>query len=203
MWEFIDKVVFINLEKRKDRLDDIIEVCKVFPPEKVVRFNAIENKECGLIGCGKSHAQVIQMAIDNKWKNVLVLEDDTTWNKYDTGYTNLEELVKKDYDVIIIGGCLDENGIFDTNTNRVVNVQTTTAYIVHEKFYNTLLDNFNTGVTLLEQTGIHWLYAIDQYWKQLQREHIFLMIVPNMMYQSDGFSDNSRTYVYYKDSFKL
>ena len=196
MWEFLDKVVFINLEKRKDRLEHMNEVCKVFPPEKVVRFNAIEYPPKGIIGCAKSHAGVLEMAIENKWKNVLVLEDDATWNKFEQGYARLEELVKNDYDVIMLGGNIrDNNGQYDPITHKVYDVQSAHAYLVNEKFYEVLLNNLREGIRGYEATGFDWIYPNDQYWKRVQRQYNWYMIVPNLMYQTPSHSDTGNCYM--------
>jgi predicted AAA+ superfamily ATPase len=36
---------------------------------------------------------LLEMAIENKWKNVLVLEDDIEWNHSEIGYRNLKKLL--------------------------------------------------------------------------------------------------------------
>lgn len=201
MWEFLDKIVFINLEKRKDRLEKITEVCKVFPTEKVVRFNAIENPGFGILGCGKSHADVLKMAIDNGWKNILILEDDATWNKFEEGYEKLCELVKTDYDVITLGSGINHISDYNSDSSRVTNAHAMTAYIVHSKFYTTLLNNLNEGIHKLQSTGEHWNYACDMYWKILQPYYNFYMIMPVMMYQYANYSDNSLAYMDYASGF--
>ena len=221
MWEFVDKIVLINLESRTDRLEHMKEVCKKFPSEKVIRFNAIETKGIGLIGCGKSHAGVIQMAIDNNWKNVLVLEDDTEWNKFEKGYEKLEKLVQKDYDVILLGAIIDNNS-YNDETSRVTCARTMSSYLVNSKFYQTLLDNIKEGVEKLQVPELcynynnmidgkpeirmmyrHWDFGCDQYWKLLQPNHNFYIIVPNLMYQINDYSDNIDGYANYTNEFIL
>ena len=95
MFEFIEKVVYINLEHRKDRKEETeAELLKYFPAEKVVRFDAI-NQKPGSFGCCKSHIAVLEMAKENKWKNVLIVEDDASWDpRFDAQYLILEELIK-------------------------------------------------------------------------------------------------------------
>lgn len=202
MWEFIDKIVFINLEKRKDRLEKITEVCKVFPSEKVVRFNAIETPGFGILGCGKSHAAVLEMAIENGWNNVLILEDDATWHKFEEGYEKLCELIKTDYDVITLGSCIQTILYYNSLNSRAKGLTAMTAYIVHSKFYTTFLNNLHDGIDKLKTTGEHWHYACDQYWKLLQPDYNFLMIKPVMMYQYANYSDNANDFVDYEAGFK-
>jgi len=129
------------------------------------------------------------MAIENGWNNVLILEDDVIWNNFDEGYGKLENIIKTDYDVIMLGGVLGDGGNYNPETSRVINVQTAGSYIVHSKFYNTLLDNYIEGGNKLEATREHWIYANDQYWKRLQTSYNFYMVVPNLMYQAPCFSN--------------
>jgi hypothetical protein len=68
-WDFIEKLIYINLEERKDRRDTIEEVLKVIPSKKIIRFNAIKEKN-GHIGASKSHIECIKMAIKNNWHGV-------------------------------------------------------------------------------------------------------------------------------------
>ena len=70
----IDKIIFINLEKRQDRLLEIKNELDTFNLQ-YERFNAIEN-ECGIVGCGYSHLAVLKIAKERNYKNILILEDD-------------------------------------------------------------------------------------------------------------------------------
>ena len=72
--DHIDKVVYINLQKRQDRRQHIEDLLSKYNIE-ATRFEAIEHSH-GLYGCGQSHLAVLKLARDNGWKNVLILEDD-------------------------------------------------------------------------------------------------------------------------------
>ena len=87
MWEFIDKIIYINLDHRQDRRDimsKFFEQGKI-PLEKVVRFPAIKRPNAPL-GCLESHTAVLRISKKNGWKNILVLEDDLVWSNFDEGY---------------------------------------------------------------------------------------------------------------------
>ena len=75
--EFLNFVVFINLEKRKDRLAEISKEMDKMQIQ-ATRFNAVE-KNTGIVGCGLSHLAVLKLAKDNNWPHVLILEDDFTF----------------------------------------------------------------------------------------------------------------------------
>ena len=78
MLEHIDKIIYINLDSREDRKHEILEEFKrlQIPEDKIIRFTAIRHETEGAIGCSQSHIAVLKMAIENNWKNYMVLEDD-------------------------------------------------------------------------------------------------------------------------------
>lgn len=200
MFEFVDKVVYINLEHRTDRRVHIEEQLSIVPRDKLLRFNAIKDKNGG-VGCVKSHIAVLEMAIVNKWKNVLVVEDDMTWNNFEQGYKKLEDLADKPYDCIVLGA--PNNAIIDKETYRVTNAQTTTAYLINSHYIQSLIDNLKEGMQLLVKTGRHWDYMLDQYWKKLQEKDNWFIIHPNLVYQTPSYSDLSMKYVDYRDFFNV
>ena len=76
MSENIEKIFYINLERRTDRREEVEgELSKINLLEKVERFNAISHVN-GSVGCGQSHLAVLKLAKERKYKNVLILEDD-------------------------------------------------------------------------------------------------------------------------------
>ncbi len=153
----IEKVVYINLAYRTDRRAQIEKELSVFPSEKVIRFDAIKN-ENGAIGCTMSHIAVLQMAIDQRWKNYLVVEDDMAWKNYEAGIQILKRLINLNYDVIMLGGYYVD---YNKETYKLISAQTTTSFIVNESYYMTLLDKFKEGLHNLQETGISRNYAID------------------------------------------
>ena len=189
MFEFVEKIVYINLQHRIDRKQQIEEVLKDLS-DKVIRFNAIKESHGG-IGCTKSHIAVLEMAIREGWKNYLVVEDDAIWNKFDTGYPILEELVQKPYDVIVLGSVFPRC----TTNYRLMSCQTTTAYIVNSNYYEMLLSNFKEGLTGLLITGQYHNYAIDQYWKRIQPCGLWYAVLPSLLIQRPGYSDIEKTVI--------
>ncbi len=77
--EHIDKVVYINLDRRADRRAEIeAELDRLgVPAEKRLRFPAIASP-WGWVGCTKSHCEVVRMAKAAGWSRVWILEDDWT-----------------------------------------------------------------------------------------------------------------------------
>jgi len=77
--EYIDAILYINLEHRKDRNEHILnEIHKICTDNsKIHRIDAIKNDN-GALGCGLSHIKALEYAVKNEWKTVLILEDDFT-----------------------------------------------------------------------------------------------------------------------------
>ena len=86
--ENIDKIVYINLEKREDRRKEIENELHNYNIDGE-RFEGIyEKPPRGILGCLKSHLSVLKMAKDKDYKNVLIFEDDFY-------FVEEENLVKK------------------------------------------------------------------------------------------------------------
>ena len=159
-FNFVDKIVYINLEERKDRQKSIEYELRFINPDKIIRFNAIK-EENGMIGCTKSHITVLEMAIQNNWKNCLILEDDMIWKNFDSNYPVLEKLIENDYDVIILGGIYLQ---YNKTTLKCNHAITTTAYLINNSYYSKLLQNFKDGLELRSKCSeTDNTYNLDEY----------------------------------------
>ena len=193
--ELIEKVVYINLEKRKDRLVQIQQELSIFPPEKVQRFNAISHEK-GLIGCVKSHIAVLEMAISQNWKNVLIVEDDMQW--YNFSEVILRSLLSQPYDVIGLGGTFVR---YNKHTYKASFFSTTTAYVISNHYYSVLLQNFKEGCQKLIESYEPPKYALDRYWQQIQSRDNWYIIMPPICIQRPSYSDIENTNVNYNSLF--
>ena len=68
-------VIYINLDKRVDRKEHILNELKKIGVEDATRFKAIE-LENGAVGCSMSHLKCLETAKENQWPHVLIVEDD-------------------------------------------------------------------------------------------------------------------------------
>ena len=198
----IEKIVYINLEHRKDRKQQIEKELSIFPKDTVLRFNAILDKGNGHVGCGLSHIAVLEMAIKENWSNVLIVEDDMVWNKtvFDSGMKTLTDLIKNPYDVIVLGGTDVKH---NDKTHKLLECKTTTAYLVNRHYFQKLLDCFKTTVINLLRFGQPNIYAIDQTWKSLQQTDNWYVIYPALSIQSPGYSDIEKRNIDYSRAFTL
>lgn len=185
MWEFVDRIIYINLRKREDRNERMIQtIIPNFGDHVVHRFNAIEDPN-GAIGCYLSHIAVLNEAIDLNVKNVLVLEDDISWNKYEENYEKLKQWSNIHYDVIMLGGTAVQR-----SGDKVINANCSHGYLVNNHYFKTLLNTFKEGLETLSNDQLnHGSYALDQYWKVAQRKDNWFILQPCMLYQISDYSD--------------
>lgn len=199
---FIDSIVFINLEDRKDRLEHIKKTLWSINPSKIHRFNAIYDKH-GHIGCSKSHIGCLELAMENNWKNVLILEDDFTWNNYDETIKIFKKIYETnpDFDVISLGNVGSQ---FDKNTYRLYSGQTATCYLVNRHYYKALRDVFEEGLINMERDpNSHNLNAVDQIWKKLQKKDKWYIVNPALGIQKSSHSSICNQQVDYKSMFNI
>jgi glycosyl transferase family 25 len=198
----IEKIIYINLEERTDRKDLLLKELSNIQniDDKLIRFNAIKDTNNGAIGCTKSHIKCLEMAIQYNWKNVLILEDDAMWNNYENGINILTNLMNKSYDVILLGGTYFS---LNEETFKLNKAHTTTAYVVSNHYYETLLNNFIEGLQNLEQTNISNMYCIDVYWHKLQAKDNWYIVNPALMIQRESYSDIEKQNVNYNVLFNM
>ena len=201
MFNQIDKVVYINLKERTDRKISIEkELNSVFSKDKIIRFEAIKHVH-GAVGCTISHLSVVGLAIKNNWRNVLIVEDDMKWNNLPTSSNILNNLMKKQFDVIGLGGTFVE---YDESTYRAKKFSTSTAYIVNNHYFKTLRNNIAEGLNqLVRKPDMHSTFALDMYWKKLQERDNWYIIHPPMSIQAAGYSDIQKRDVNYDEYFGL
>jgi len=190
--ELFVTTLYINLEHRKDRLAHVnIELQKMGIIGQ--RFNAVKTK-IGAIGCTMSHIKCLELAKERGYEQVFICEDDIKFLNCDVLKDSLQRFYDDksiEWDVLLIGG----NNVppyqkIGDYCIRVSNCQTTTGYIVKKHYYDTLIDNFRESVqNLLKYPQNAKMYALDIYWKQLQRKDNWYMLIPFTVTQIESYSD--------------
>jgi len=191
----IDKVVYINLDKRDTRREHIESVLKEHNIT-AQRFPAIEHSY-GLYGCGLSHLAVLKMARDNSWNNVLILEDDIIFDTPSLD-NNISQIFDSglDFDVFMLDINLvkSEKGPEDWLT-RVLFAHCAGAYIVQSHYYQKLIDLYEWALPLLLETKRHWVYCNDAVWGKLQETDKWYTFNPQICKQMGGYSDTKNRVV--------
>ena len=196
----ITNVLFINLDSRTDRRTHFeLQFFEIgFHPQ---RFAAIQNAR-GAIGCTMSHIACIEMAIQNKWDHVLVCEDDATIINPGQLIDQVNHFFQRfndSWDVLLLAGNNYQPFRQESpEAVRVANCQTATAYLVRRPYFERMLANFKEGLkNLIAEPAEQPKYAVDQYWKSLQRVDRWYLIVPITVIQRPDYSDISRQHVDY------
>ncbi len=191
----IDKIYYINMDKRPDRRADIEAELAAYGLE-AERFVGIPHTP-GIVGCGKSHLAVMKMAKANGYKNVLILEDDFTFllpkEEFELRLEMFFQMVSE-FDVCKLCCNLVESAQEKPFPflKRIVESSNACAYIVNGHYLDTLINLYEHAMPLLEETGAHWLYANDQVWKPLQKTGTWYLFDPRLGKQKSGFSDNAQ-----------
>jgi len=190
--DLFKNTLFINLESRTDRLEHVLDEFKKLNIQSE-RVDAVK-MESGAIGCTMSHIKCLELARERKYEQVFVCEDDITFLKPDILKENITKFhnnKKINWDILIISG---NNAPPFQKTHdycsRIFNCQTTTGYIVKQGMYDTLIDNFKTGLKLLlKDPANKRQYALDVYWKHLQLQYFWYIITPLTTIQYENYSD--------------
>jgi GR25 family glycosyltransferase involved in LPS biosynthesis len=194
----IHKIVYINLDARTDRRAEIErELAKMGLTGE--RFPAIKAMP-GSVGCSLSHIGVLRKAIAEGWESVLILEDDfqfvidqPTFEMQLRRVSALHIL----YDVILFSCNLIESQPYNELLSCARDVQTTAGYLVHKRFYKQLLENFEEGVGFLAKGETPVKYALDMYWKSLQKTSRWFSFNAPIGIQRPGYSDIEHKIVNY------
>ena len=190
----IDGIVYINLEKREDRKKLILEELNKIEVDmdKVNKVSGIYTPKNGHKGCVQSHIFALNMAKMNKWKQVLIFEDDMELNvlpdefndkidmalNYFTNNNNvaLQQSDSKSHikwDVLMLATGWTEKINSENEVVRIKSATTGSGYIVNNNYYDTLLTLFNDCNEHMTKDkwggGPDWEpYALDQQWAKLQ-----------------------------------
>ena len=189
----LKNTLFINLEHRKDRLEHIMCEFQKIGVTKAMRVNAIRTK-LGAIGCTLSHIRCLEIAKQSDFEHVFICEDDITFLNPELFLKNLTDFDNNDqinWDMCLVGANnLPPYHKFNDYCIRVFYAQTTTGYIVKKHYYDTLIANFKEGVhKLINDPSTVKQTALDIYWKKLQCQDFWYMIIPATVTQYSNYSD--------------
>lgn len=147
MIEFFDRIVLINLKRRPDRLANFRKLQSEcgWPLPEVEIFPAVDGERVGCamgfteghgaFACRQSHVHVLERAASDGVKNILVLEDDCTFEA--DAFDRLDaflKLVPQDYAQLMLGGQSSDQRLVTLVTPglyRTKNTQRTHAYCMN------------------------------------------------------------------------
>ena len=196
----LDAIIYINLENRGDRKDLLMKELEKLNTNmgKVHKVSGVFIPKNGHKGCVQSHILALNMIKLNKWKRVLILEDDAeldmspeafndllnkTIDTLDSKYSNWDVImlatVNKIIDdktqsmsinVVSLDGSIKEP--LPLKIQKLKNATTSSAYIVKDTYVDNIINLFNNCNDNMEHSKLsgqgHEYWALDQKWAELQ-----------------------------------
>jgi glycosyl transferase, family 25 len=205
-WSLVEKVVYINLKHRTDRKAVLLEnlASVQIPKEKIVRFNAVSDEESSTLNCTKSHREVIAMARECGWGNVLVLEDDMIFNNSPSDATNfcsfMQKLNKQNWDVAMLSGLYYIIHAIDPPLHRIKFAYGGNSYLVNQHYYSKLINNFDENISNYHQP--EGAKSLDLYWLTLLEHDNWMGMHPCAGGQASGYSDIEKQHRDWSTAFK-
>jgi GR25 family glycosyltransferase involved in LPS biosynthesis len=189
----IQHILYINLESRPDRNQLALqEFAKLEWATQPHRFPAVKMAK-GAFGCTISHIRCLETAKKQNWSHVLICEDDVKFTDPLVLTENLNRFLASgtDWDVIMLAG--NNYGPYRPTEFGAVQVFAClagTSYLVTQRYYDTLLQNFKSGLAhFMREPSKSQQYALDTYWFQLQGTDRWYLIVPLTVTQHSTFSN--------------
>lgn len=162
------KVLYINLDHRTDRKEHIE---KLFPEAE--RVSGIKDERGGYFGCVRSHILCLKIAMARRYESVIILEDDFNYK----GETTIETMdIPEEYDMLLLSNLIkSEKDMTNYNDkfDRVFKCVWTSGHLVHNRFYQKLIDVFEESLKALDKENKHCNY-LDVYWAKIFPDHLIL-----------------------------
>jgi glycosyl transferase family 25 len=198
--ENIDAIIYINLNDRKDRFQQINQEFEKmgFDKNKIHRYPGIRLE---ILGCTLSHLDVIKMAKKNNFKNIMIFEDDYEFliDKEKFNYL-INRLFKEDPDFDVV--MLSYNQLISEShseiLNKTISSLTASGYIVNYKIYDSLIKMYEEAIHYLIRFAINPAqFFNDSYWFKLQKIYKWYQFKSKIGRQRESYSDMTRKIVKY------
>lgn len=216
----LDAIIYINLENRNDRKDLLLKELESLKANtaKIHKVSGVFIPKNGHKGCIQSHIIALNMIKLNKWKRVLILEDDAQLNTDAETFNNIisktmETLDKEDpnWNVIMlatVNKILNDKAPKPHSTQleiyapdgtlkpikleRLHRATTSSAYIVKGDYVDEILTLFNTCNDNMDPFKLseknHEKWALDQQWEILQARDHWYALSPDPIKQREIWS---------------
>jgi GR25 family glycosyltransferase involved in LPS biosynthesis len=191
-------VFYINLKHRVDRMHHAETQFKAMG----VTAERIDAIPCGngAIGCALSHIKCIELAKERQMPYACICEDDILFLSPEQTKQSVSNLLNGpvQWEMLLLGANIAPP-YFKVNSYcmTVRNAQTTTGYIIKQAYYDTLLQNIRTGISGMSLYQNPKVYAIDIYWKKLQKLDHWIILLPLSVVQRPDYSDIEGKHVNY------
>jgi GR25 family glycosyltransferase involved in LPS biosynthesis len=180
--EFFDKVVVINLDRRTDRMEQLVPQLNKLGIDYEVH-SAVDGKQLDIspiIAGTMSHVQVLKKYQDQK---ILVLEDDALFvDDFNQKFEEVMQTIPADWDIFYLGALLPKNTGKVTPVNehwtRQVFTTGSQAYCINRARVNYFIENLD---------GYEWY--IDIGLRVFAEKYNAYITQPNLVTQFPSYSD--------------
>jgi len=194
--KYFDCIYVINLKRRPDRLAHITEqLAKINTTFKLVEAVDGNNVKCnsrvgngwnfkGVTGCAYSHKKVYEDALSNKFKKILVIEDDNIFaNEFNNKFSNFIKQVPVDWDMLYFGGNHQAKPkAININVELITHTYTTNCYAIRCDILPELLKHLPSDTEKLAM-------PIDVLLTTIQKRYKCFSHKPHICWQLGDFSD--------------
>ncbi len=189
-------VIYINLDARTDRREQIERDLAEIGVRAFCRFPAIANRR-GSIGCARSHEEVLKNWEPANGKMLLVLEDDC---EFLAGRVDLDKAVEEfatSSSLAVLCLANETKWAFPISRRLAIsaNIQTTAAYVVKPHVRQELVEAFDESACRLSAGEDDSTAACDVVWKRIQATRFFAVPRRRLIRQRPGFSDVGGSWV--------
>jgi len=215
----LDAIIYINLENRQDRKDLLLKELESLKTNmaKVHKVSGVYMPKNGHKGCIQSHILALNMIKLNKWKRVLILEDDA---QLDTDPDTMNNIINQSIDTLdkqnpnwnvimlatankVISDENKENSheleIYESDgklnpvkMEKLTRATTSSAYIIKDTYVDAILELFNTCNDKMKHNKLsgnkYEYWALDQKWESLQEKDNWYAISPDPIKQREIWS---------------
>ena len=196
----IDAFIYINLEDRTDRKQELLNEFEKLniPKNKIRKISGVRIPKNGHKGCMQSHILALQMAKLNKWDTVAIFEDDARLNVEPSVFKTMIEkaLGINKWDMIILHGANQtEKENIDKNLYYLKHSTQSTGYIIKSSYFDKLLNLFIHCNDMMskdswEIPGSWEGHALDQMWNKLVEKDNWIGFKTNLLKQEGDSSIN-------------
>jgi len=168
------KFVYINLMKREDRRSHMVNQLAMIGIEDYLRFDAIESSN-GMLGCLRSHREVIRNWNTEESDLLVVMEDDIFFK---INYNSLIELIHNFHkntslDVLTLGNKRFTTSTIDDDFVITDNSVGAHFYVLKKHMKTEFIKVWDFAEVMLLQGISPKLAGNDVVWKTLQRKYFF------------------------------
>lgn len=199
--DYFDKILCVNLDIRKDRWDDCIELFQKHNID-VERIPGVYGKKLGIlekhtgswylgsVGATISHLFALKYAKQLNLRNVLILEDDICFlENINEKFNEITAEIPTNWDMLYLGGThYSAPQKVSKHIYKIDHVLGATAIAINGHFLNTAI----AYASRIDQ-------AIDLSYKMLQEKYNVYITNPHLVWQYAGYSTIDEMYVEYPD----